>query len=98
MGNWEDATLVARRKIGACTLQSIRLESDIFFVERLGEAGKFGAGGDQRHQAKRAVRVRQPGNRRYLSGKMTRAGHKLDRALVELAEGRSIGCGEARNV
>ena len=98
MGDREDATLVVRRKIAAWTLQNTRLESDILVVERLGEAGKFGTGGDQRHQAKRAVRVQQPGNRRSVSGKMTRAGHKLDQAWVELAEDRPIGCGEARNV
>jgi hypothetical protein len=64
---------------------------------RPGEARRFGADGDQCGRMNCAARIHRGDNRGYISGKMTRAGHKLGHVLVQFAEGQSIGYDEARN-
>jgi hypothetical protein len=98
MGDREDAKLAMRHAIATLTSQNAWLQSGGLVGERPGEAARFRAEGDQGDRANCAARLHRGDNRRHVSGKMTRAGHKLNQVLVEFAKGRSYGCGETRNV
>lgn len=98
MADREDAKLALRRAILTRAPQHASRQSGGLVAEHSGEARRFGAAGDQGHRANWAARIHRADNRRYISVKMTRAGHKLDQVLVQLAQCQSIACGEARNV
>jgi hypothetical protein len=98
MGDGEAAKLAMQQAIATLRSHNAWLQSSSLVAEHRGEARRFGAGGDQGDQANYAARIDRRDNGRYVSGKMTRAGHQLDQVMVEFAEGPSIGCDEARNV
>jgi hypothetical protein len=98
MGDREGAKLAMQHAVATHGPHNAWLQSGSLVAEHPGEARRFGAGGDQGDRANCAARIHRGDNGRYVSGKMTRARHKLDQVLVELAEGPSIGCDEARNV
>ena len=95
MGDGEGAKLAMQQAIATHGSHNAWLQSGSLAAGHRGEARRFGAGGDQ---ANYPARIDRGDNGRYVSGKMTRAGHKLDQVLVEFAEGPSIGCDEAPNV
>ncbi len=98
MGDGDDEKLAVWRAMATHMRQNARLPSGGLVGEQPGQARKFSAGGDRRDQANCAVRVHQADNRRYVNGKITRAGRKLGHLMAELAEGPPSSCGEARNV
>ncbi|HLK82923.1 MAG TPA: hypothetical protein VKT99_15725 [Xanthobacteraceae bacterium] len=97
MGELEDAKFATRRAIAARKRQTAWLQAGGLVREHAGKARKSGAS----HESERAdcaARIHRGGNSRYVSGKMTRVGHKLGRVVVQFAQCRSIGYDEARHV
>jgi hypothetical protein len=79
MRDREDARLAAQRGPATHVPPNAWTHSGGSADEQPGEAVSFGAAGGQSYRAAdRDARVRQTGNGRNFSGKMTRAANKLD--------------------
>ena len=98
MGDREGSKLAIQHAIATHGSHNAWLQSGSLVAEHPSEARGFDAGGDQGDRANCTARIHRGANGRDVSGKMTRAGHKLDQVLVEFAEGPPIGCDGARNV
>jgi hypothetical protein len=97
MGDREDAKLVAWRGAATDVPRNARPQSGGLVGARPGKPRKLAAvGGHSYRMANRAARAHQTENRRYFSGKMTRAANTRDEPTADLADGQARG--EACNV
>jgi hypothetical protein len=95
MRDRKDAKLAAWRAAATHLLRNAWPQSDGSVGAQPGEARRFAAPGGHGHRtASRPARAGQTGNRRYFSGKMTRAANELVDPVADLADGqaRSEAC------